>query len=495
MIDILLSVCSGTHNSSFPVAIGLVGCLLIAIICRSWTNPLSAIPGPWLSNWTGVVTTYHWFMGRRAQYVDSLHNKYGPIVRVSPTEVHVNDIPAVKEIHKVGSRYLKSDWYFDLTTRSTVTIFNTTSPSYHSHLRKLMSGPISDANLKQYEPIIMERVSLALEGIDDEIRARGAADIFKWATFLATDVIGELTFGESFKMLERREKNQYVEDLETIASNQPFKTTFPWLVTAGLYIQLGVFRRIAELIQRLQEYATQSVQRYQDHLKQNPTNPKPTLFTKLYNAEEQDILNHKEILANAQSYIVAGSDTTALTLTYLIYAVCKDWKIKDRLVKELASLPPDFRDTDCRELPFLNQVITETLRAYPVIATALPRIVPSGGAVLAGYSIPGGMTVSTQAYSLHNNPVVFPAPQTFDPSRWETPTKEMNDSFMAFGGGSRVCIGMHLAKVELRLATAHFFRRFSSARVSSKEGMSDADMEMKAWFLAQPKGHRCLIEA
>ena len=54
---------------------------------------------------------------------------------------------------------------------------------------------------------------------------------------------------------------------------------------------------------------------------------------------------------------------------------------------------------------------------------------------------------------------------------------------------------MHLAKMELRLATALFFLKFPDARVSSLEGMSDGDMEEKIYFLLSPKGKRCLIEA
>lgn len=58
-----------------------------------------------------------------------------------------------------------------------------------------------------------------------------------------------------------------------------------------------------------------------------------------------------------------------------------------------------------------------------------------------------------------------------------------------------VCIGLHLARIELRLAVAHFFRRFPTARVSMKDGMSEKDMEPKMYFLMAPQGHRCLIEA
>lgn len=53
---------------------------------------------------------------------------------------------------------------------------------------------------------------------------------------------------------------------------------------------------------------------------------------------------------------------------------------------------------------------------------------------------------------------------------------------------------MHLARMELRLATALFFRTFPMVRVSTKEGMTEDDMVMKSFFLMAPQGHRCLVE-
>jgi hypothetical protein len=60
---------------------------------------------------------------------------------------------------------------------------------------------------------------------------------------------------------------------------------------------------------------------------------------------------------------------------------------------------------------------------------------------------------------------------------------------------SIVCIGLHLARIELRLGAALFFRKFPYAHPSTKEGMSEEDMVMKSFFLMAPQGHRCLIEA
>lgn len=53
---------------------------------------------------------------------------------------------------------------------------------------------------------------------------------------------------------------------------------------------------------------------------------------------------------------------------------------------------------------------------------------------------------------------------------------------------------MHLARMELRLGVARFFKAFPNARMSTREGMSDEDMVPNLFFLADPQGHRCLME-
>ena len=56
--------------------------------------------------------------------------------------------------------------------------------------------------MTQFEPIIDDRVRLCMTRMEEEMRNRGVADVYMWWTFLATDIIGELSFGESFRMLE-----------------------------------------------------------------------------------------------------------------------------------------------------------------------------------------------------------------------------------------------------------------------------------------------------
>lgn len=205
--------------------------------------------------------------------------------------------------------------------------------------------------------------------------------------------------------------------------------------------------------------------------------------------------------------------TQANSLTYIVWAVCKNAAIKARLIEELQTLPDKCDYIDIKSLFYLNLVIEEGLRLYPAAPAGLPRQVPAGGAEFFGHFIPAGYTVSAGAYSMHRNPAIFDDPETFDPLRWEHPTRAMKESFVPFGGGSRgrsiicpnqmsidltdlnsVCLGLNLARMELRIATALFFRTFPNAKVSSAEGFSDEDMEPEMFFLLGPKSKRCLID-
>ncbi|KAI0007687.1 cytochrome P450 [Xylariaceae sp. FL0662B] len=474
-------------------AVALSTALLWTLI-KEFSSPLSKIPGPWYSRWTTLVSRYYRLKGRLPAYVHSLHQQYGPIVRISPHEVDVANPAAAQKIHQVNKEYRKSSFYADLVPTVT-SVFSTIDVEIHRRHRRLLSSPISESGLKIFIPQVEDKVRLAIQRIGEESKNRGAADILKWCIFMTTDVIGELTFGESFHMLELGRKNQYSKDLEVVGILGGVRATFPFLTRLAMNsVPVPFIKGVAAATCRIKAYAQESLQRHKELVDNNSAKPRPTLFSKMYKACDEETLNPVEIRDNAQTYIVAGSDTTANTLTYLLWSVCRHPEIKARLLEELRTLPEDFTDDNLKTLSYLTKIIDETLRLYSAVPAGLPRLVPSGGAELGGYFVPEQCTVLTQAYSLHRNAEAFSNPERFDPSRWEKPTRLMKDSYMPFGGGSRICIGLHLARIELRLATARFFLAYPNARVSEKEGMSDQDMIPALYFLLSPSGNRCLVE-
>ncbi|KAI0532076.1 cytochrome P450 [Xylaria digitata] len=492
-MDVTTELLKSSHLYPWA-ALGLVAILLL--FSSTLSDPLSKIPGPWYTRWTELVAKYYWVTGQKASYVQELHRKYGSIVRVAPREVYIADPDAVQSVFRIKNEFPKSQWYMDFVPFNE-TVFNTPDIAVHRRFRRLLSSPLSESGLKTFLPQIQHKVNLAIQGMEEEYKTRGAADVYKWWLFMTTDVIGELSFGESFRMLESGKINQYISDLQSVGKIGSYRSAFPsiYRFSVRFGIPLPLLSKAQLYTHRIRSYSTDLLNRHRAIVDKEGADARPTVFTKVYKAQSDESISPTDVRNNAQAYIVAGSDTTSNTLSYLVWAVCQNPEIKSRLVKEVEVLSNDFTYDDMRQihLPYLEHVIDETLRRFPAVPSGLPRRVPEGGAELCGYHIPAGYTVTTQTYSLHRNAEAFPDPEKFDPSRWENPTQAMKDSFMPFGGGSRICIGLHLAKIELRLGVARFFKAFPNAKVSSLEGMNDQDMSPNLFFLVAPQGHRCLI--
>lgn len=213
---------------------------------------------------------------------------------------------------------------------------------------------------------------------------------------------------------------------------------FPLISFISLYLPIPVFRNATAIQYRTFDYAQRALDRHQARV--NAAEGKddhPTVFSRIYTAGEEESWTPIEIRDNAQVFIVGGSDTTANSMIYLIWCVCKLPNVRRRLLEELNTIGDDYGYDTLRDLPYLNHCVDEALRLYSALPAGLPRAVPPGGVELGGYHIPGGMTVATQCFSLHRDEKVFPDPYTFNPERWEKTTPLMRESLMPFGGGAR----------------------------------------------------------
>ena len=123
-------------------------------------------------------------------------------------------------------------------------------------------------------------------------------------------------------------------------------------------------------------------------------------------------IDDMDVRIEAMNVIIAGTDTTGVTLTYLTWAVLQRPDLQAALEHEVTGLRDDFTENDLIDLTLLNAVIEETLRLYGAAPSSLPRVVPCGGTNLGGHYIPQGVTVDTQAFTLHRDPSIFSDPLT-----------------------------------------------------------------------------------
>lgn len=168
----------------FTGAAGFVLYRLFLAIVGARQPGLKEIPGPWLGRYTNLVLKWHVLGGQRTKYVHSLHQKYGDMVRIAPTEVAVADISAFRDIHRVGTKFCKSRWYRDINHNAKADenengIFAMQSNSIHAARRKLFSKPFSYSTTLLWEDQIKHQVRTAVEKIKRDALA-GTADILMW---------------------------------------------------------------------------------------------------------------------------------------------------------------------------------------------------------------------------------------------------------------------------------------------------------------------------
>lgn len=153
------------------------------------------------------------------------------------------------------------------------------------------------------------------------------------------------------------------------------------------------------------DYASRAV----DNTKKRTKMGERNIFgTVLANAEKGETLTEFDIKNEAGNFTVAGTGTTAITLSYMIYAVLSQPELQAEIEAEVAALPEDFSDADVEGLKWLNATISETNRLFAAAPGGFPRNAPPDGLAIGGYSIPGNTTVSSQGYTMHRKEELFP---------------------------------------------------------------------------------------
>jgi cytochrome P450 len=168
-------------------------------------------------------------------------------------------------------------------------------------------------------------------------------------------------------------------------------------------------------------------------------------------------ISRREIEDNVSMFLGAGSDTVASALTWSLYLLSQSPEFRDMIERELddvvAGRPMTLELVE--RLPFTRAVIEEAMRLYPP-APLLSRAALRDD-VLCGRNVPAGSVVMVAPWVVHRHRLLWDHPLVFDPRRFLPPRRERihRFSYLPFGAGPRVCIGMSFAMQEAVIVLAH----------------------------------------
>ncbi|KAJ1813949.1 hypothetical protein LPJ56_005000 [Coemansia sp. RSA 2599] len=437
--------------------------LVVVLVKRAYFTPLRKIPGPPLNRLTNLCLLYHIVTGKYQEYTHRLHATYGSVVRIGFNQVSVssgNDLRRILATHSFRKgRSYEANIFLSPTT------FSTTDPELNRTRRRQIGNTYSISHLRTLEDLIISHgVDSLIKHWDEKAEKRQVVNYFYGFHGLATDIVGVLGYGRTFGLLESgdtriTDNTHMMMELSALQGNIRLLKYLTWPVR-------HLIRARSELI----EIAEAAIARRKKEIAEDPSiaGKHRDILQTLIDARDPETgerLQRKPLVSEMVMLLVAGTDTTSNTLTWITMHLLHNPRVYRRLCREIRqkfSSPATIHYDDAKsQLPYLTAVILEAMRLTPSASGYLPRRTPSAGTTVGDYYIPAGSEINIAIAACHRNPQVWPNPDVFDPERFMGEEGQANaKEVLAFSTGVRVCVGRNLAWMELYTVLANLLKRY-----------------------------------
>ncbi|XP_021322434.1 cytochrome P450 11C1 isoform X2 [Danio rerio] len=298
-------------------------------------------------------------------------------------------------------------------------------------------------------------------------------DLFRFALEASCHVL----YGERiglFSSCPSDESERFISAVERMLATTPPLLYLPPRLLLRLRASLWTTHATAwdDIFSHAEQRIQRSYQRLQARPSAAPDCSFPGVLGKLMEAGQ---LSLELIRANITELMAGGVDTTAVPLQFALFELARNPDVQECVRAQVLSSWQQASGDPLKALqgaPLLKGTIKETLRLYPVGITV--QRYPVRDIVLQNYHVPAGTLVQVCLYPLGRSAEVFSRPECFDPSRWSADADAGSAGgfrSLAFGFGSRQCVGRRIAENEMQLLLMHILRTFKLT-VSSTEELS-----------------------
>ncbi|KAH7309892.1 cytochrome P450 [Stachybotrys elegans] len=476
-------------------------------VYRLFLHPLAGFPGPKLAAVTRYYEAYHDVVrnGQYEAHIALMHEKYGPIVRISPHELHINDPVYYEKLFRHDGRWDKYQWNVSAQNAEGAIVF-TVDHDLHKARRMPLNSFFSKARVAKHQDMIRAKLHKMCDRIADN--AQQPIDLGAVVSAFQRDVSTDFILGKDYNNLGMEDFGVGMT-LFTQGGGKIWRLTkhIRWYgplmlaMPREFLIKYGGDENLANWLR----YGISSETETRRLLKAaaDPVMDDKTPRTIVHQIAESSLPPEekvfKRVFADVATVTGASFETTASVLRLIVYHVWSNPLILGQLRAELAQAASESNSEQSLELrtleqlPYLTAVLTEGMRMSPGLGTRLQRIAPGRELVYGKWRIPRGTPIGMTALQMHMDENVYPEPRRFVPERWLKPNarKNLDKVYAPFSRGSRNCLGMHLAWAELYLVVAEFAQRFDF----DFQGLTDDHFEVESdQFIISTKG-KAVLEA
>lgn len=344
-------------------------CLLAHYVClviyRLYLSPLRMIPGPKLAAATYLHEFYYDAIcnGRYLWKIRELHQQYGPIVRINPGEVHINDVTFYDQIYASKPQDARNKIRF--MAMHDQTMFDTYDADQHRARRSAMAASFSKQSIQALEPTIRETAKQLVARLKLASTTGIVVNLKEYYSGLTMDVIAFYCFGKRMDGLRQEDFGPALLDaFASLPRGHPVGRMFPWVFDVLQKVPARIVALLDSKFKPLAEYE----QRIDGQIKAVLEQEKPAGLRTVFHQvrDSRHLPRSDKTLARFKSeaaiFFGAGTETTASALTTMTFFLTSNKTMLRRVraeLKEAALQQPGTPLSVARleSLPYLVSVV------------------------------------------------------------------------------------------------------------------------------------------
>lgn len=381
-------------------------------------------------------------------------------------------------------------------------MFTVLSDKAHGERRRIISHVYSLSNVLKSERYLDQCSDLFVHQLREHAnKTEAVIDLGKWLQMYAFDVIGELYFGKAFGFLEHNhDHGGWMHSMHMLVPFLCMCAAAPAyvrpLILASSLVVPGSLKAL-KAIENIGTAARACVAKRFDQGPQLEASEKRTdILQQLYDIHVEKgskvDFSMGDIEQEAYVALFAGADTTSTGLKTVFYHLMKSPEAYKDLQQEIdaadaaGELSSPVKYSEAIKLPLLCATLKEALRIHPGVQLSMGRIVPAVGMAVCGTYIPGGYWVGMNPAVVHFDTSVFGEDaDQFRPTRWLEPNAlNMDKHMLAFGAGTRGCIGKNISLAEMHKLVPELLRHFDFELPDKNSTWKTTNF----WFSSQEMG-------
>ncbi|KAK1982379.1 cytochrome P450 [Colletotrichum cereale] len=451
------ALCLG--NLLIKLTYSITLCFIARYVWRAFFCPLAKFPGPRIAGITKLYEAYHvlvkndWF-----DNLVSLHEKYGPVVRIGPNELHFVDHQFCLGYHKRPD-LLKCDNYYGILSKL---LGGLASATKHARRAAVMRPIFSGQTLAEFAPTLDKHLESLHSRLADAAANSKVVNMthFLWAytndimiSYLTEEDYGCLKAAD-VKVVHDATRAFSAIDLATVLRCMPpIKTVFDIFPALRSYSSLGWLDSL------IGSHVKPMVKSWDDE------NSHQGVLARIFS----EVGNEAETVHESSQAIFIGNESLLSNLTFVLHHLIKSPECVKKIRAELDTLDLGlyghrvWRDPRVIQLRYLDAVCKESTRLSSPRWHRQPR--QSQQPVnYHGTKIPAMTSMSFTLNLLEHDPELFPEPDAFKPDRWlgyNQDTRAAKGHSVTFGTGTRTCLGQHIAHRVLRKTVALLVYNFN----------------------------------